>query len=364
MRLGRALLLLGAGSVAGLALVATAAGTTSAQSRKRHLQVAVAALAMDGDRIAYDASSKLVAKPRANKVLVWNVRSGETVKVSGKKTAAADSSSTGAGVFQLAIVGSRVAWLMNEGGNSEGDDYLFTSSLTNPREHQVASEIRSGDGCPGRGNRCAGKWLGGLVGSGKLIAVNRWTTGADNTVIAGELDVLSGRKLKKVATGPGTVEAAAADGGRMAVLRAGQSVALYSAAGKLLRTVDTPPSADAVALQGERLVVGTKTQELLVYDARTGSLRKTLPARGQANNPKNLDVQGKIAVYTTGNVGELHAVNLSTGKDRVVARPRGGVALARIDKAGLAYAGNGSGTNYGKGTLVFKPFSLVKAAVG
>jgi putative pyrroloquinoline-quinone binding quinoprotein len=365
MKLGRAFLVLAAGLLAGLALVTSAAGTTSAHTQRKHLQVAVAALAMDGNRIAYDASSKIAAKPAANKVLVWNVRTGKTVKVSGKKTAAADTSSTGGGVFQVAIAGSRVAWLMNEGGNSEGDDYLFTSSLSKPQEHQVASATRNGDGCPGRGNRCAGDWLGGLVGSGRLLAVNRWTTDADNTVTGGELDVLSGSKLKKLATGTDTVEAAVADQGRVAVLlRADRSVALYSAAGKLLRTVDTPPSADAAALEGERLVVATKNQQLLVYDARTGSLRKTLPAHGQANNPKNLDVQGKIAIYTTGNVGELHAVNLSTGKDRVIAKPRGGVIYAQIDSAGLAYVGNGSGTSYGKATLVFKPFSLIKAAVG
>ena len=265
--LGRAFLVLATGSLAALALVTSAAGTTSAHSEKKHLQVAVAALAMDGDRIAYDASSKIVAKPRANKVLVWNVRTGKTVKVSGKKTAAADTSSTGGGVFQLAIAGSRVAWLMNLRGNLEGDDYLFTSSLTKPKEHQVASAMRHGTFCPGR------------------------------------------------------------------------------------------------SVQGGRLVVSTKNQQLLVYDARTGSLRKSLAARGQANNPKNLDVQGKIAIYTTGNVGELHAVNLSTGKDRVIAKLHGGVGLAQIDSAGLAYAGNGSGTSYGKATLVFKPLSLLKAAV-
>jgi len=110
--LGRAFLVLATGSLAALALVTSAAGTTSAHTQRKHIQVAVAAPAMDGDRIAYDASSKILAKPRANKVLVWNVRTGKTVKVSGKKTAAADTSSTGGGVFQLAIAGSRVAWLM------------------------------------------------------------------------------------------------------------------------------------------------------------------------------------------------------------------------------------------------------------
>lgn len=370
MRLGRALLLLGVGLLSGLALVASAAGTTKAHSQKKHLQVAVAALALDGDRIAYDASPRLSTKPNAaNKVLVWNVRTGNTVKVSGKKTAAADTSSTGGGVFELAIAGSRVSWLMNEGGNAEGDDYLFTSSLTNTKEHQVASEIRSGDACGGRSQgRCAGQWLGGLVGSGSLLAVNRWTTDGNGAVTAGELDVLSGSKLKKVATGQNTVQAAVADGGRVAVLRADGTVALYSAAGKLLLTVHTPPNTQTVGLQGKSLVVGTKTRQLELYNSHTGSLRKTLTAHSTAaapgKAPRNLDIQGNIAVYTTGNAGELHAVDLATGKDRVIAKPRGGVELAQIDRTGLAYAGNGSGTSYGKGTLVFLPLARVAAAVG
>jgi len=181
----------------------------------------VAALAIDGDRIAYDASAEYVTTPHAtNKVLVWNVHTGKTVKVSGEKTAAADSSSTGAGVFQLAIAGSRVAWLVNEGGNLEGDDYLFTASTTKPKEHQVASEVRTGTFCPGRSSgSCAGQWLGGVVGSGNLIAANRWTTDATGAVTAGQLDLLRGTKLKQVATGANTVQAAVADGGRIAVLR-------------------------------------------------------------------------------------------------------------------------------------------------
>ena len=368
MRLGRVSLLLGAGLLSGLVLVAAAAGTTSTQSPKvRHLQLPVAALAVDGSRIAYALSSRYATKANTTKVVVWNVRTGKTVKFSGKKTAAADTSSTGAGVFQLAIAGSRVAWLMNVGGNLEGDDYLFTSSLTNPIEHQVASEIRTGDGCPGRDNRCAGEWLGGLVGSGNLIAVNRWTTDADIAVTAGELDVLSGGRLKKVATGAGTVQAAVADGGRVAVLRTDGTVALYSAAGQLLLTVHTPPNTQTVALQGKSLVVGTKTRQLELYNAHTGSLRKTFTAHSTVSAPgkapRNLDAQGNIAIYTTGNAGELHAVNLSTGKDRVIAKPRGGVVLAQIDSAGLAYAGNGFGTHYGKGTLVFIPFAKIKAAI-
>jgi len=361
-RVGRALPVLIAGLL-GLALVASAAGTTGASGAKvRHLQAAVGALAIDGNRIAYDASSRNSAHPQANKVLVWNLRTGRTLKVSGKKTAAADSTSTGSGVFQLALAGTRVAWLVNEGGNLEGDDYLFTSSLTKPQEHQVASAIRTGDGCPGRSfSHCPGPWLGGLVGSGNLIAANRWMTDSNGDVTAGQLDVLSGTKLKLIANGANTVQAAAADGGRVAVLRADGSVALYSAAGKVLLTVN-PPGAQAVALAGKSLVVATKARQLKLYNAHTGSLRKTFSSRG-ARQPRNLGVQGNVLVYTTGSAGELHAVNLSTGKDRVIAKPHGGIELADIDRAGLVYADNGSGTSFGKATLVFRPLGAVAAAV-
>src|SRR5947208_8259296 len=130
MKLGRALLVLGAGLLTCLALVASAAGTTAAHpAHVRHLQLPVAALALDGDRVAYDLTARdAAASHAANKVVVWNVRTGTTIKVSGKKTAIADSTGTGSGVIQLAIAGSRAARLVNEGGNPGGDDYLSTPS--------------------------------------------------------------------------------------------------------------------------------------------------------------------------------------------------------------------------------------------
>jgi hypothetical protein len=351
--------------LSGLALVTSAAGTIPTQRPiVRHLPVAVAALAIDGDRVAFDTSSWLTSKPGVNKVLVWNVRTGKTVRVSGRVTAGADGTSTGVGVFGLALANSRVAWLVNEGGNLEGDDLLFTSSVTKPRERKVASATRLGNNCPGREtSNCAGPWLGGLVGSGNLIAVNRWTTDATGALTAGQLDVLGGTKLKQVATATGTVQAVAADGGRVAVLHADGTVAMYSATGKLLRTLDAPPDAEAVALSGKNLLVATKSRQLDLYNARTGSLHETIIAGG-VRQPHNLDVQGNIAIYTTPAELVLHAVNLSTGKDLVIAEPHGGVSLARIDAAGVVYTDNGFATKFGKGRLVFMPFSRVKAAVG
>jgi outer membrane protein assembly factor BamB len=145
----------------------------------------------------------------------------------------------------------------------------------------------------------------------------------------------------------------------LGVLRADGSVALYSAAGKPLLTVK--PGAEAIALRGKTLVVATTTRKLELYNARTGSLRMTLSAHG-TKQPRNLGVQGNVVVYTTGSAGELHAVNLSTGKDRVIAKPHGGIEFADIDSAGLVYAGNGFGAGFGKATLVFRPLAAVEAA--
>src|SRR5436305_370545 len=234
MKLGRALFFLGAGLLTCLALVASAAGTTAADpAHVKRLQLPVAALAVDGDRVAYDLTARdAAASHPANKVLVWNLRTGTTIKVSGAKTAVSDAVG-GDGVFQLAIAGTRVAWLVNEGGNLESEDYLFTSSVTSPKERKVASALRTGDSCaPGRAaSHCAGPWLGGLVGSGNSIAVNHWTTDAQGAVASGGLYALKGTRLHSIATGASTVWAVASDAGREAVLRPDGSVAVYSASG-------------------------------------------------------------------------------------------------------------------------------------
>jgi hypothetical protein len=173
-----------------------------------------------------------------------NICTGKTTRVGGD-TDKADGTSTGSGVFELAIAGSRVAWIVNLGGNTRGDDYLYASSVSKPKERNVVTTFRFGDSCPGREqSNCTGPWLGGLVGSGNLIALNRWTTDS-GSVTRGELDVLGGTKMNQIATGAATVEAASADGGRVAVLAQTEWWA-YSSAGKLPQGETLKqPSADA-----------------------------------------------------------------------------------------------------------------------
>jgi hypothetical protein len=367
---------------AGLALVASAAGRTAAGSTTtKHFKAPIEALSLSGSRIAYDLGTSYADRHgkianRSNQVLVWNTRSGATTRVSGKHTASADGTGTGAGVLQLALAGTRVAWLVNVGGNTEGDDYLFTSSLASRKEKQVATEQRLGDYCSGGsalGNpHCAGTWLGGLVSSGSQIFANRWTTDGSGAVTDGGLYTLSGTSMKQVVSSPDAVEASAADGSRVAVLRSSGTVGIYSSNGGSPLTVTPTPRARAVALSGRNLVVLELGGKLAVFDSHSGALRKTFTLQGNPKLLQALAVHGNVAVYSKPvrfkteavSVGAIHAINLSTGKDRVVGKLGGAITLAQIGSAGLVYASNGYGAfKAGNGTLVFMPFARVAAAV-
>lgn len=360
-----------------LALAGSAAGTTSTAAQTRHFQAPIEALSISGGNLAFDLGRSYTNRQgkvanKANKVLVWNARTGKTTKVSGKKTASADNTSTGARVFELAIAGTKVAWIANEGGNTQGYDELYTSSVKSPKEREVAHVARVGEGCGGRETACAGDWLGGLVNSESVILYNTWKTDGQGNVTRGELSKLVGASPKLLSQSAGTVEAASSDRLGVAVLRPSGTVALYARAGELLQTIHPAAPAKEVALSLDNLVVLEQNGALAVYDTRTGSLRKTFQLKGNPSYLEALDVQGNVAVYSEAvrfktnavSVGAIHAINLTTGKDRAIGTLGGEINLAKLDSTGLAYASNGYGAyRYGNGTLVFVPFAKVAAAV-
>jgi hypothetical protein len=369
------LLALGAAS---LALAASAAGTAATAAKTRHLNSPVTALALAGNRVAYGTGSR--AGHAGGEVFVWNLQSAKTTKVSGRRTGNWPYDYSG-GLSELALAGSRVAWIVRTGANTSSSDLLLTSSLASPHERTVASVQRAAADCSSMGPHCAGKWIGGLVGAGDRILVNRYTTGrsgkgkvsgVNHAVTSGALYTLAGTKLQHAASGTPTVEAAYGDQGRVAVLRPNGSVGLYTSAGKRLLSLTPTPRAAAVALSGRNLIVLGYGGTLALYSSGTGALRKTFKTRGEAKLVQNLGVQGNIAIYTTG-VGfgpgdfshsTLDAVNLGSGKDRMIGKFGPGFAdvigLARIDAAGVAY---GSSPFDDNGTLVFLPWATVAAAV-
>ena len=137
---------------------------------------------MDGARLAFDVKSST-----CNKLFVWNVRTGAGALVSGKGTCAADSTSTGGGVTEIAVAGTQIAWIVNLGGNTESTDALYTATLPRPKERLLARATRTGD----VGGTLTGGWIGGLVGDGDLLAADTWTTGA-----AGEVTAAAGSKAR------------------------------------------------------------------------------------------------------------------------------------------------------------------------
>jgi hypothetical protein len=325
----------------------------------------IESMAMDGSRLAYDVQAH--APRSCNHVDVWNVATGRVVRVSGKRTCAADSTSTGAGVRELAVAGSHVAWIVNTGGNTESSDTLFTASLAGRRERRLATADRRGDvDCV-----LTGRSLGGLVGDGALLAYNVWTMAADTSGgdscatrdTSGALRRIAGSTTSVVRSGLDTLTARDANRGRIAVLRNDGTVAVFSQRGLVQRTF-APHAAKEIALSGDRLVVLTRSRTIELFDTNTGALAGTRAVPGRAG-AAHLDAAGGVAAYATGT--KLHALRLTTRKDVVIATARRSIVDVAVEPAGIAYAYN-TFTQRGRtfrdiGTVVFVSMARVRRAL-
>ena len=305
----------------------------------KHTVGFIESLALDGSVVAYDVQGEQPHGPACNRVYAWNIATRRVAKVSGAGTCGADNSSTGAGVSELAVAGSRIAWIANTGGNTESNDRLFTSSLPKPRERKLAATMRTGDvDCV-----LTGRALGGLVGSGNLLAYNIWETAAASPgdeqscatkITSGSLRRITAAGTSQLRTGTDTVVAQDADGGRVAVLHGDGTVELFSAAGKPLQTigVDSPRE---IALAGNRLLVLTKTRRIQVYSTQTGRPGAAYAVPRVAGN---LDASANIAAYAAGTA--LHVIRLTTGKDSVVGTARKNIDAVAVSNRAIAYAYN------------------------
>lgn len=364
----------GVGIFVGAFLLAGAA-TSASKPLQRSTPRSIEAIAMDGSRVAYDVAGGLSndgRKYNCNVVYVWNLNSGTVTRVSGKGTCAADNSSAERGVRELALAGGRVAWIVNQGGSSEIDDYLYTASLPQPKERRLAFAIRGReeDGVQ------TGDWIGGLVGAGPFLGVNRWTTDLLTNVTSASLQAI-GRGLRTIASGTETRTAGATDGRQIAVMQSGRgpqtddTVALYSTTGRLLRVV-TPRSVEEVALRGDYLAVLTRAGTLVVYNSHSGKRLHTWRVDVTA---AHLDVSSGLAAYATQRsltrpyLRIVHVLNLATGKDRVVATTKKngpGIVGVELEPSGLVYATNfvtrtGRPAVWGyAGRLVFMPMAKLR----
>jgi len=305
----------------------------------------IESLAMDGSRVAYDVSAEY-GRGRCNTVYVWNVSRGTTTRVSGRQTCGADNTSTGAGVRELALAGSRVAWIVNQGGNSESGDYLHTALVARPGERVLAAAFRSGD----TSGILTGNWIGGLVGAGTFLAVNHWATDSHGEITRASLERV-GARVSDLAQGEATMTARSTDGRQLAVLRRDGTVGIYSTRAELRRTI-VPSPATEVALRGDYLVVLTKASTLEVYNSHSGRRQHTWRvARGAAH----LDASSGLAAYSAGRT--VHVVRLATGRGAFTARAAGTVAAVQLEPSGLAYAFRGPANT---GRVVFEPMGWLR----
>jgi hypothetical protein len=350
-----------------LLLLAVSATATSTPTRKlKHASGPITALAIDGPRVVYSTDG--------NGVYVWNVRSGATSQV--RRPSKSDNPL----VQEVAIAGGRVAWITRSvSGNSEETfEDLYTASSSRVGTKKIAHAYRVHEFGQDNLQRWKGDWIGGLVGSGKLLAVSRWTTKPNpggptfETITGGDLNLItSAGGLRRVASGEQAVVSRAADTGRVAVLGPAGSVGIYSAAGALLRQI-TPSSAQEIAMGGGRLVVLTKTKTLEVYNPRTGALEHTWPikTRHAYLQVGHLQAYGRIAVFSVDprySSRDLRILDLKTGKSITLTRkPRSAWNDAGVGPLGLVYAANSYkayGGHHPSGTLVFLSTARVLADI-
>jgi hypothetical protein len=302
------------------------------------------------------------------------VATGATSVVKGRYSNAQHS----VDAAEVAIAGKRVAWTKRQQfGNHEASERLYTAAVGGAA-HLIGSAY-IGNGHTG--------WIGGVVGSGNVLAVSTWSWN-DTVSTRQRLDLVTANGLRPIHTGTGTIVAVAADGGQIAVFRstaawpqgpadwspppetAVPTVGVYSAGGALLGEV-APSAPSEVALRGDRLIVLTRTHTVDVYDWKTGALARTWPVAA-SGLPQDLAVYGRLAVYALA-VGcrggsvclQLHLLDLTSGSDVLIATTSYAARNVAIGSRGLVYAVNSyPSVPHPQGKLVFVPTAKLLAKVG
>jgi hypothetical protein len=336
-------------------LLAVAASASNTPTRRlKQASWPITAVAMDGPRVIYSTGD--------NGVYVWNVQTGATVRV----RLPSPSDFPPGLIPQVALAGQRVAWITQDvaGNSMETNEDLFTASIGKSDKRHLAHAFRIWDF---DNWAMSGDWIGGLVGSGKLLVVSTWTArpsaGGVETFSNAQLSRIGSAsgQLQPIAAGDSAIVSSSADRGQVAVLRPAGTIGIYSGAGALVKEI-TPPSATQLAMGGGRVIVLTKTNTLEVYDSRTGALehRWSVAPRHSGNQVGHLQAYGRIAIvsvdprYVSRN---LRILDLKTGRSLFLPkRLHSSWNDATVGPLGIVYANNEYrtyGNHHPSGTLVF-----------
>ncbi len=303
---------------------------------------------MDGAILAYDVRAQGTG---CNRLRAWNVKNGKTWLVSGKGTCIADSTSTGAGVREIAVAGSRVGWIVNLGGNTESNDVLFAAVLPKPKETRLGTATRKGEAGSMMGT---GRFLGNLVGDGGLLAINDFEF-QDDLFVSGSLRRVA-PGLAILATGEGT--AAAADTTRIALLGLGNVASIWKQGSGFGTPIQLPGPAREAALHADLLAVLLASGQIRIYSASSGAPVQTVSASADA---ANLDVHGGIVVWSVGR--RLYAARIGGAGGAPIVSAGRKIEAVELEAPGLAYAWNTTSAGKEAGKLAFVKAATLQAAV-
>jgi hypothetical protein len=351
------------------ALLAVAAlvmhgGTAAAPAPPLRLTGPVKELAADGGRVAVLLQT---SRPgcTVSRVAVWQPSTRSLAPIGASPCS--ESLSTGAGIFSVALAGTRVAYVQYGGGNIRELE-LRSATLAARRPVTLASASFSLD-------ELSGTYIGRISGDGSLLAFDWWNVcpacagnagpQPDRSTIwrvAGSgacpnAGLGSKRLCTVVRTGPGTLRLLSAAAGSLALLQPDRSVAVVTAAGATTATIPFAAGelrAARLDSDGRRLVAlvsaGGAKNALRVYDS-SGALAATYPlpaARtsgdttcGDPNGCKTPvlrleDVDSGIAVYVLGS--QIHLVRLADGKTATIRPPGRTPVHAQLERDGLYYS--------------------------
>jgi Tol biopolymer transport system component len=274
-----------------------------------------------------------------------------------------------AGIDEVVLSGSRVAWTASSHGNTEHFTELRAASIGGRRARIVsAGSAFSGDG---ESPFDSGANVWGVRGGGGTIAFtfSRYGRSQRRSVWL----VLSRRGAKcpgdsewarglpstclRLGTAGGSA-AAAADAGRV-LAASGGTLRLLTTSGRLLRTVRTGRAPDVVRLAGTTLAAQLG-DSVTLYDTRTGAARRTWRLAAGEGAPRLLDAGARFVVYATG--GAIHVLDTRTGRDRALSLPRGAPPFdARLTPSGL-FVGWNRMYDPRPGRLSFVPLRALAAA--
>jgi hypothetical protein len=363
---GSAVLLACVGVALALGTVARSGPALSfaaAQGHARLLGTAtpVTTLAADGSiaAVSTDCGKRFLEE------VAWNPLRRSVVSMGPPIARACGGSSTGEGIWEQGMAGQRLAWAPYAGGNYR-ETYLFTATVGKPRSMTmlVRQTIHNTDDG-------TGDWVGNVHGDGSLLVFNTWSLCFMEPEIPGSCPAgvpphtyhISNEKLWRVVgarkrllvTSKDELTVLSVAAGRILVQRADGSLELRRADGKLARSFPFESGQVLGAqLDASELVVLERASGLhwLVYDPKSGSLKRTFPASARA---LPADVERGLLVYTVGRV--VYVLRLRDGHQKSFRAPAGtSQVLAQIEPAGLFY----SYSVRGKGRVRFVPFNEIR----